>query len=183
MSSQGRVLRIYRDGRRHEKVLTRQLPVGAKANLETLLVMKQIVNEDAKETDIKNFVFREIIGLDKKTLPAQIEAAYRFCQKQIKYESEADGFETVCDLWSALYRKSYPAGDCSIKSVSLATCLSYLGLKQEFVAVQQIPNAKFYNHVFLCCFLDGKRIYLDPTPDRFNVGDKLPSFNRLHLPI
>ena len=185
MAEQGRKLRIFRDGRKHERLLTMQLPTGAQANLETLAVMKKIVLEDSKESDLRNLVMRDIIGLDNQTLDAQIDAAFKFCRDAIKYEDEQDGFETVADLWSCLYalKPENPIGDCAIKSVALATCLSFLGLKPFFVAIRQIPNVTFYNHVYVGVVVDGQTIPLDPTPENFKVGEELPSYARQIIKI
>jgi len=182
----GRILRIYRDGRKHERLLERQLPTGAQANLETLAEMQRIVKADSREPDLRNFVFREIIGLDKKTLPEQIEAAFTFCRDQIIYEPEKAGYETIADLWSCCYAldPEHASGDCAIKCVALATCLSYLNLQSiDFVAIQQIPNADFYNHVYVAATTGGRQIKLDPTPPEFRIGDALPNIRRLHYKI
>lgn len=181
----GRVLRIFRDGKRHKKQLFQQLPVGAKGNLETLEVMKKIVREDSLETDLRNFVMREIIGLDKQTQTDKINAAFYYCRDKIVYKPEQDGFETVADLWSCLYAldANRAIGDCAIKSVFLATCFSFLGFKPIFTAVQQIPNATFYNHVYLTCLIDGKKTVFDATPENFKPGDELNSFSKLQYPI
>lgn len=181
MSEKGRVLQIFRDGRRHKKQLFQQLPVGAKGNLETLAVMKEIVLSDSKETDIKAFVMREIIGLDKQTQAEKVKAAFEFCRDRIIYSPEKDGLETVADLWSCLYalNPAHATGDCAVKSVALATCLSYLNLKPYFVAIQQVKGATYFNHVFVGAEIEGKQTTLDPTPKEFRIGDELKSFSRL----
>lgn len=177
----GRILRIFRDGRKHERLLEKPIPSGAQGNLETLSEMKKIVLEDAKENDLKNFVFREIIGKNKRSLNEQVEAIFKYARDQISYEPEMDGYETVADLWSCLYalNPNKAVGDCALKSVFIATCLSYLGLKPSFVAIQQNPKNSFFNHVFVECELNGKVKTLDATPVDFRLGDELPSFTRL----
>lgn len=183
--SNGRVLQIFRDGRRHERRLFQQLPTGAEGNIETLSVMKRIVSEDARQNDLKAFVLREIVGLDKKTPAEKIKAAFEYCRDRIIYSPESEGFETVADLWSCLYalNPNHAIGDCAIKSVALATILSFFDLKPWFVAIKQIPNADFFNHVFVGCEIDGKPTALDATPKEFRVGDELNSFTRLNYKI
>jgi hypothetical protein len=185
MSEQGRILQIFRDGRRHEKKLFQQLPAGSQGNLETLAVMKEIVVCDSKEPDLKNYVFREIIGLDKKTPAEKVEAAFIYCRDRIIYEPEKDGLETVADLWSCIYalNPEHATGDCAIKCVALATCLSYLNLKPVFVAVSQFKGASSFNHVYLSYQADGKQTTLDPTPKEFRVGDEVKSFTKLYYRI
>lgn len=183
--SDGRILQIYRNGFR-TGVREIQLPVGAEANLITLSEMANIVREDSQYNDLKNYVFREIIGLENKSLNEQVEAAFEYCRDRIVYSEEKDGKETVADLWSAIYsfNRNQAQGDCAIKSVALATCLSFLNFKPYFVAIQQIPNANFYNHVFVAILDEnGNEIGFDPTPPEFGIGKILNYFGRLNYYI
>lgn len=185
MSDDGRILQIYRNGFR-TGVRNIQLPVGAQANLITLSEMAKIVREDSQYDDLRNFVFREIIGLEKQSLSEQMERAFAFCRDQIVYQDEAAGKETIADLWSCLYKfnPKHAVGDCAIKSVALATCLSYLNLKPYFVAIRQIPNADFYNHVFVAIQDEkGQEIGLDATPREFGIGRILQYYGRLNFQI
>ena len=100
----GRTLQIYRDGRRTIAKKQIQLPPGARGNYQTLAEMAKIVREDATQHDLKNFVMREIVGFDKKTLHDQKNAAFEYCRDRIIYNPEQSGFETVADLWSTLTR-------------------------------------------------------------------------------
>lgn len=185
MANEGRTLQIYRDGRRYQAKQRIQLPVGAEANFYTMRVMRDIIREDSQFPDLRNFAMREIIGLENQTLSQQIDAAYRFCRDRIVYEPEKEGFETVADLWSCIYgiNPGHPVGDCAIKSTALATVLSYLGLKPYFVAIRQIPNVDFFNHVFVGIVENGKQIGLDPTPENFRLGEQMPFLERISMPI
>lgn len=181
----GRILQIFRDGRKHQKLLEREIPRGAKGNLETLGEMKKIVLEDSKEKDLKNFVNREIIGLDKRSLREKVEAIFIYARDQISYDAEKDGYETVADLWSCLYalNPNKAVGDCVQKSIFIATCLSFQGLKPAFVTIQQIPNVDYYNHVFVQCEIERKLTVLDATPENFGIGDEANYISRLVFPI
>jgi hypothetical protein len=180
----GRILQIYRDGNRHTAMQRLQLPPGAEGNLVTLREMARIVREDSQFDDIGRFVWRNIIGLEKKSLPVleQIDAAFYFCRDQIVYEQEKQGFETVADLWSTLYKLDF-RGDCALKSVALATCLCFLNLKPYFIALQQIPNADFFNHVFVAVEVNEQVLFLDATPKDFLPGQRLTAIRRLEYPI
>lgn len=181
----GRILEIYRDGRKHRRKLQRAIPPGAKGNLETLGEMKKIVLEDSKETDLLNFINREIIGLDKKSLNEKVEAVFSYARDKIIYSPELDGFETVADLWSCLYalNPEHATGDCVQKSIFIATCLGLLGLKPNFVAIQQLKNVDYFNHVFVNCEINGTLTVLDATPETFRVGDELNFISKLVYPI
>ena len=180
----GRTLRIFRDGRKHDKTLSKPIPRGAAGNMETLAEMAKIVREDALESDIGVFVNRYIIG-NARSLNQKIEKVFTFARDAIIYDQEKNGNETEADLWSCLFalNPNNPQGDCAVKSVFIATCLSYLGLKPKFVAIQQVPKANYFNHVFVQVEAEGKTIILDATPKEFRVGDELESFARLIYPI
>lgn len=184
-----KTLRIFRDGRRFERLTERKIPRGAKGNLETLAEMKKIVLADSEEKDLARYVFREIIGLEKQTLPERIGSIYEFCRDQIIYENEQTGKETVSDLWSCIYADIYakypnnPAGDCVVKSVCLATCFSYLNLKPYFVAIGQLAGVDFYNHVYVACEIDGAKTIFDATPPEFQIGDEAESLRRIEYTI
>jgi transglutaminase-like putative cysteine protease len=181
----GRLLQIFRDGKRSRDRRYVQLPAGAQGNVATLFEMATIVREDSLFPDLRNFVFRELIGVDKKTTAEKMAAAFYYCRDRIVYLQESETTETVADLWSCLYslNNDHPAGDCAIKSVALATCLSYLNLKPYFVALQQIPGADFFNHVFVAIDSDGKEIGMDPTPEDFEIGQELGYLARMHYSI
>jgi hypothetical protein len=184
--SEGRILQIIRDGRRFTAQTKLQLPPGAEANLITLSEMAKIVREDAQFPDLKNFVFREVIGSEPgKSISEKIDIAYQFCRDQIIYEPEKDGYETIADLWSCFYalNAKHAQGDCAIKSVALATMLCYLNLKPFFVAIKQVPKVDWFNHVFVGVTANGKEIGLDPTPENFRPGQTLKSFQRINFHI
>lgn len=182
--SDGRILQIFRDGRR-TAFKTIQLPRGAQGNLETLAEMAKIVREDAALWDMRNFAMREIIGLEAQDIDAQIAAAYNFARNKIKYLPEGPTTETVADLWSCMYalNADHPVGDCVIKSVALATLLSYLKLRPYFVAIRQLAGTDYFDHVFVAIDHDGKTEALDPTPPEFTPGQRLPSFEYLNYYI
>ncbi len=184
-SMQGRTLQIFRDGRRSVAKQTIQLPPGAQGNVQTLSEMAKIVREDFTQHDLKNFVMREIIGLEKRTMSEKTNAAFEFCRDEIIYDPEKDGFETVADLWSCCYalNDKHASGDCSIKVVALATCLSFLGLKPVFVALGQVPKVDYFNHVYLGIYSHKKLVAFDPTPKQFRVGDEAKGLRRLVYPI
>ena len=179
----GRILQIFRDGRRYEALSRIQLTTGFQANYKTLEIMGKIVREDAVLPDLKAFAIRTIIGVDNaKTTERGINAAYEFCRDRIEYTDEADGYETVADLWSCLYglNPDKAVGDCAIKSVALATLLCYLNLRPVFVAFQQIPGADFFNHVAVGLVGENGTQVLDATPPEFGPGDSVESLHRVN---
>ena len=179
-----RNLQIFRDGRKHTKFSQRPIPPGAKGNFETLEEMKKIVFEDSQENDLKNFVLREIVG-QKSSLREQLQAIFLYARDRIRYEPERDGYETVADLWSCLYSfdPKTAIGDCVQKSIFIATCLSYLGFNPFFSAIQQIPNADFFNHVYVECEINGNLTVFDATPPNFQIGDEGEFYNKMRFYI
>jgi hypothetical protein len=185
MPDEGRELIVIRDDRRYVGETKLKLPPGAQGNTDTLAVMAQIVREDSALPDLRNFAMREIIGAGKKTISSQIDAAFHFCRDKIVYRDEGEGTETVADLWSCIYglNPDHPVGDCAIKSVALATVLSYLKLEPRFVAIRQVPNVDWFNHVFVEIGDEGEEITLDPTPENFEPGMTLGYYERLRYRI
>jgi transglutaminase-like putative cysteine protease len=179
----GRTLQIFRDGRKHVATERVQLPVGAQANLYTLSRMAEIVREDSAMLDMRAWVRRDLAPGD--TVQARVNAAFAYCRDKVRYLPEADDTETIADLWSCLngLDENSPVGDCAIKSVALATCLGCLNLRPFFRALQQLPDADFYNHVFVGLYTDGKFVALDPTPPEFRPGDQLGSITHLDFQI
>lgn len=179
--SDGRTLQIFRDGNRREAARRLLLPAGAEANLITLREMTQIVREDSQFSDLRKFIFK-YVGLENKTLDEQIKRAFEFCRDEIVYQEEKTGFETIADFWSCQFVLD-SKGDCAIKSLSLATMLSYLNLKPFFTALRQLKNADFFNHVFVSYRYEGKTVWLDPTPPEFVVGKRLKAYSSLDFHI
>lgn len=176
----GRTLQRFRDGRRQKDTHSIQLPTGAEANLYTLSEMAKIVREDAALPDLRAFAERYIIR------GGGVDAAFSFCRDEIHYRPEGPDTETIADMWSCMFGidPTQAVGDCAIKSTVLATLLSYLKLKPIFRALQQIPGADFYNHVFVGYHdAAGKFVALDPTPPEFRPGDMLPSLSYLDYRI
>lgn len=182
----GRILQIYRDGRRREERQLIQLPRGAQGNLRTLAEMGEIVAHDCRQPDVRRFALDACIGSDHRqlSLDDKIERAFQYCRDAIVYRPEPAGYETLADLWSCLYAVSDagPTGDCAIKSVALATVFCSLNLRPFFVALKQIAHADYFNHVFVGLDnADGKGwTAYDPTPPEFRPGDLLDSRVMLH---
>lgn len=169
-------MQIFRDGRRTRYEKRIQLPAGVEGNYQTLRIMARIVREDALYPDLGNYVRRHILG--SGSVEDQITSAYEYCRDRIKYLPEQAGYETVADLWSCEYGMSNegPVGDCAVKSVALATALSYL--KNEvtpfFIALRQVPGANYFNHVLVGIRRpDGTDEALDPTPPEARRGDPM----------
>jgi len=181
----GRILEIIRDGRRSAHRQRLQLPVGAQGNYATIDQMIRICREDAAAKDIRAWVKRDIIGLDKKTVDEIVNAAFEFSRDKIVYESERAGFETIKDLWSALYSdgKAHGVGDCAIKVTALATILGCYDLKPQFVALRQIKNVEYFNHIYIVLEYGGQVVALDPTPPQFRVGDEANGYQKHYISV
>lgn len=153
--------------------------------MQTLAQMAQICREDAAQSDIRTWVKRDIIGLDKQDLSAIVDAAFEFCRDKIVFEPESDGFETIKDIWSALYSdgKTHGVGDCAIKCTALGTILGCYDLKPEFTAIRQVKNVDYFNHVYITLHYNGASVALDPTPPQFRIGDEAESYQKIYYPI
>jgi len=178
-------LQIYRDGRRSTSTARLQLPAGAQGNMQTLSQMARIVREDAEQKDVRRWIKRDIIGIENRSLDERINAAFEFCRDKLIYTPEETGFETVADLWSALYslNDKHPSGDCAVKSASLATMLACFDLKPIFIAVRQVKNVDWFNHVYVALPSGNGYQSLDPTPPEFRAGDEVGSYQKIRFQI
>lgn len=171
----GRLLQIFRDGNRYQGTELLRLPAGAQGNVTTLSIMARIVREDSAWGDLRNMALRDIVGLHHTNISDQIDAAFTWCRDEIVYRDEGNDTETVADLWHCRYGfdLANAVGDCAIKSVALATILSYLKLRPVFIAISQVPGADYFNHVYVGIEReDGSRMALDPTPGDYSPGQE-----------
>lgn len=164
-----RLLLIIRDGHPQQRSLATPLAPGEQGNLQTLDAMKQIVNEDRIQPDLRSFVLDKIIGDTSGHDPAgEVNKIFDFAQRQIRYQQDPYGVERVADLWSTLYALNPgngPEGDCGIKSLFIATCCAILGHKPDFVIAKQFQNQRAFNHVYNRVLINGQHKYLDATPE------------------
>jgi hypothetical protein len=158
---------VHRDGRKYEKVTQSALLPGALGNQQTLEVMSKIVREDSESPDLRRFVKRDLFIDTEQYEPAeQIKQIYEFCLNRIQYLDDFQGVERVADLWSCLYSLSefVPVGDCVIKSVALATLLSFFDFKPFFIASKISEQSNSFNHVFCGLQQNAINLRLDATP-------------------
>lgn len=181
-----RVLQIFRDGRRFNPKIETKLLDGYQGNTQTLKIMAQMVRDDRTQIDLRRFVERQILGrIPGHRFTAEIKAMFDFCQKKILYRKDPAKVERIADLWSCLFalNRDSPEGDCSIKSVALATMLAMFGNKPNFVIIKQNPHSTNFNHVFVETEIDGKLAPLDPTPEDKPIFYEAKSLKREVFPI
>lgn len=170
-----RALQIFRDGHKHERLLTIPLLDGEQGNMQTLAAMAKIVVEDRLSPDLRLFILREIVGdIRGHDSLGEINAIFDFAQHRITYRQDPFGVERVADVWSTLYRlnpdRYEPEGDCGIKSLFFASCCATLGHKPFFVVAKQRANQKAFNHVYNAVLVDGQLRYFDATPEDKPAG-------------
>lgn len=159
---------------------------GEQGNLQTLAVMADVVREDRREPDLRNFILREIVGdIRGHDYAGEMDAIFRFTRDRITYRKDPFGVERVADVWSTLYalNPNEPEGDCGIKSVFMATCFAVLGHKPAFVVIKQRPEMKAFNHVYNCVFTENGILYFDATPEDKPAGWETESFEKFIYPI
>lgn len=181
-----RELLIVRDGKATTSYLTQPLRDGEQGNMQTLLAMKQIVNEDRVMPDLRAFVMREIVGdIAGHDARGEVEAIFEFARDRITYRKDPWGVEIVSDMWSTLYAldPKQPVGDCGVKSLFIATACAILGHKPFFIVARQFENQPTFNHVFNGVIVNGKFIYLDATPEDKPAGWAPDAYELKMLPI
>jgi hypothetical protein len=181
-----RELQVFRDGKERKRYLTIPLHEGEQGNLQTLAVMAQIVREDRREPDLRNFILREIVGdVRGHDFGGEMNRIFEFTRDRITYRKDPFGVERVADVWSTLYalNPNEPEGDCGIKSVFMATCFAALGHKPVFVVVKQRPEMKAFNHVYNGVVTDNGIMPFDATPEDKPAGWETESFEKFYYPI
>lgn len=177
-----RFLQVFRDGHGKLTKLESPLAEGVQGNMQTLEAMARLVREQRCESDLRNFVLREIIGgVRGHNFAGEVEAIFRFTQSEIVYRRDPFGIERVADIWSTLYalNPNRPEGDCGIKSTFFASCCALVGHKPFFVIVKQRPGQETFNHVYNAVLIDGAIRYFDATPEDRPAGWEVPSVEKL----
>jgi len=174
-------LQVFRDGQGKLTMLEAPLAEGEQGNLQTLAAMAEIVRDQRREPDLRNFVLREIVGRVRgHNFAGEVNAIFEFTQGQIVYRKDPFGVERVADIWSTLYalNPDRPEGDCGIKSTFFASCCALLGHKPFFVVIKQRPGQANFNHVYNAVLIDGQIRYFDTTPEDRPAGWQAPATER-----
>lgn len=177
-----RWLQEFRDGHGKLTMLETPLAEGEQGNIQTLDAMAKIVREQRRESDLRSFVLREIVGgVRGHNFNGEVEAIFRFTQSEIVYRKDPFGVERVADIWSTLYalNPDRPEGDCGIKSTFFASCCALIGHKPFFVVIKQRPGQTAFNHVYNAALIDGQIRYFDATPEDRPAGWQAPSVEKL----
>jgi hypothetical protein len=163
-----RILQIFRDGKRFKPIEQQKLLDGYQGNLQTLGIMSRMVREDRTQKDLRRFIERNILkDVKGQNFDKEIKRIFEFCRDEILYRKDPVQVERIADLWSCLYalNENQAEGDCSIKSVALATMLAIFGHKPCFAIVKAEKDDLNFSHVFVEVEIDGEFYALDPTPE------------------
>lgn len=124
-------------------------------------------NTGTGNTDIKTLI--QNIKADNDSLEAQISAALRFTQDEIRYLGIELG-ENSHKPTPALETMRQRYGDCKDKTVLLLSLLRELGVEAYPALVNTqtkledtLPNIQAFDHVITMMRYNGKRYWLDPT--------------------
>lgn len=167
--------------------MTEPLADGAAGNVQALRIAAKIVEQDRQQPDLRAFVLREIVkDVAGHDFAGERTACFEFARDRIIYRRDPPGVERIADMWSTLYalNPKEPEGDCLIKCVFLATCLSLLGEKPFFIVIRQNEKSNSFNHVYLgVTEKDGSITPLDPTPPDRQPGEESGAINKAMFPI
>lgn len=181
-----RVLQIFRDGKPETRFLNVPLLDGEQGNLQTIAEMIKIVREDRLQPDLRAFIMREIVGnVAGHDTAGELQAIFDYAQHRIVYRRDPFGVERVADVWSTLYalNPGRPEGDCGIKSMFIASCAATLGYKPFFVVIKQTPHQATFNHIYAMVAVDGRKVYMDATPEDKPMGYQASAVERYLVPI
>lgn len=138
---------------------------GAAGNIQTLQSMATFVIRDAGSPFARNLALCIVNGISGHDEAAQVTALFNYAQKCIAYQMHPLTAQWVQDLERSA--SVYKSGDCTSKSVALATLLASLGYYSDFRVCNYSPGSSDFSHVFvIACLSDGTKIPLDPSsPD------------------
>lgn len=138
---------------------------GAAGNIQTLQSMASFVIRDAGQPFARNFALCIVQNVPDHNELAEVTALFQYARDCVAYRMHPLTAQWVQDLQRTA--SVYGSGDCTSKSVALATLLASLGYYSDFRVCNYAPGSGEFSHVFVvACLSDGTKVPLDPSaPD------------------
>lgn len=121
------------------------LPAGDAGVKATLLTMRELAREFRAHPGIRDLAKKITIRCREKDWLCEARSLHQWVQRQIKYQRDVHGIETVQSPDKTLADGS---GDCDDKCVLLAALLLSIGHPVRFVALA-FQNGAPFSHVIL----------------------------------
>lgn len=153
------------------RACVRQYSNGKRGVIETLAVMRSLVQEGRIDLDVRAAAVSAIYLAPERDEPAEVRALYYLVRDTIRYVRDIHEVETISTPAKVLRAR---VGDCDDQSVLLASLLESVGYPTRFVAAGY-GDAGEYTHVYVQVFI-GEWVDLDPTePGDVGVTSALPT--------
>lgn len=151
-----------------DQVEHRRLSAGKAGTMETLEAMARFVRRDHADPRVRELALTIVRGCPGHSFECEIHKLFEFVRDRVTFRRDPVNQERVQDtLRTALVFKT---GDCDDKTVCLASLLGAVGHRTRFVAIGTINQ---FSHVFLEVKTRRGWLPLDPTPERYQPGDRL----------
>lgn len=153
-----------------------QMADRAAGTLETLQLMRRIVDRYKVRTDLREIALAVVSDLPNRDFIGEASAVYRYVRDHIRYTRDVVGVETIQTPDVTL---ELAAGDCDDHSTLVATLLESIGHPTRFVAVGwRGPDT--YSHVYAEALVRGCGwVGLDTTAPRSPGWKPTPPTARL----
>jgi len=155
------------------------IPDGKAGTIETLRIMRQIVNRDSADPFVRKTaeaIVRDCRGHD---FGCEVKALFTFVRDRITYRRDPLTTEYVQDSRRTL---ESGIGDCDCKVVLLCSLLQSLGHRTKFIVIG--TDADNFSHVYCAVYMRGAGwVALDPTNERASVGWEAQAPMRASFPV
>lgn len=136
----------------------REISDGSRGILETLKLMRGLVNRGKNDLGIRTLVTSIVRGLPPKDYSAEAAKVHAWVRDNIRYVRDINGTETLHDAAQVI---KFGQGDCDDKSVLVASMLESIGHPTRFVAMGFGGSA--FSHVYVETKLGTRWIGVETT--------------------
>lgn len=145
----------------------RPLSTGHAGTLETLEAMAAFVRKDASDPRVRATALQIVRGCPGHAFDCEVQKLFEWVRDQITFRRDPVEQERVQDTLRTT--KVFYTGDCDDKTCALAGLLGSIGHKTRFVV---IGTPRQFSHVFLEVQTRKGWLPLDPTPERYQAGQR-----------
>lgn len=136
----------------------RSVPGGDAGSLETVAVMRALVNAAKVDPYILNFAVSVVFQEPQQDEAAEVGAIFNYVRGFVRYVRDVVGIESVSTPHMSIMRR---VGDCDDKAVLLASLLEAIGYPTRFVLAAYRGHA--FEHVYTQVYFRDGWVSLDPT--------------------
>jgi hypothetical protein len=130
--------------------------------------MAAFVRKDAADFNVRNLALSIVQSCPGHGFQCEVQKLYEYVRDKVTFRRDPVDKEQVQDTWRTA--KVLKTGDCDDKTTCLAGLLGAIGHKSRLVV---IGTSRQFSHVFLEVQTRRGWLPLDPTPERYQAGQRL----------